>query len=167
MTKREIASLVIKLMGVFSGIFSAVRTHDGSGFLQTMFAMMMFFLAAVIPVAWSLLIIFFSDKASVWLIKDERAIENVSTSISKEDVMTIAVSCIGLFFIVAAVPQIISSMMFNFPAMLRRMSSQFTGPSGSMNLLRQLVIPAVQIGLGIWLFAGSKGIVKLWKKIRS
>ena len=62
MTKREIASLAIKLMGVFillksiayvpmaySGIYYAMQSHDSTGLLQAAFMLMMSTAMAVIP----------------------------------------------------------------------------------------------------------------------
>jgi uncharacterized membrane protein len=180
MTRREIASLAIKLMGVFvllksiafvpmvfSGMFYAVRSYDSAGLLQTAFVLMTSILMTVIPLAFSVLVIVLSDKAAVWLIKEDNSIENTNTSISKEDVMVIAVSCIGLYFIVAAMPMLITAFLNNAVYMRRQMGSPFIGPSGLMNIFRNLIAPAVQIALGVWLFAGSKGIVKFWKRIRS
>jgi hypothetical protein len=148
MTRREIASLAIKLMGVFVLLKSI----------------------AFVPMVFSgmfVLVIVLSDKAAVWLIKEDNSIENTNTSISKEDVMVIAVSCIGLYFIVAAMPMLITAFLNNAVYMRRQMGSPFIGPSGLMNIFRNLIAPAVQIALGVWLFAGSKGIVKFWKRIRS
>ena len=176
MTKREIASLAIKLMGVFillksiaympmaySGIIYAARSHDNSGLLDMAFLVMMSTGMAVIPLGWSILVVVFSDKAAAWLIKEDNSIENTSGSITKDDVMMIAVSCIGLYFIIAAAPMLVRDAVY----MRGQMGSPFIGPSGLMKFFRNLIAPGVQIAAGVWLFVGSKGIVNLWKKIRS
>ena len=178
MTKREIASLAIKLMGVFillksiayvpMAFWATLSTMPSEAeWLFRISMVMMSVVAAVIPLAWSLLIIFFSDKAAAWLIKKDNSIENASTTISKDDVMVMAVSCIGLYFIVASVPQLIHALMNNAAYMSRHIGRSFVDPAGLMSFFRNLIAPAVQIAIGVWLFAGSKGIVKLWKKIRS
>ena len=79
--------------------------------------------------------------------------------------MVIAISCIGLYFIVAAAPMFIHALM-NISIFHSHARSPFVGPSSLFNIGKQLIAPGVQIGLGVWLFAGSKGIIKLWKKIR-
>lgn len=177
MTKREIASLVIKLMGVFillktisyvpmviSMMFSGMRSES------LLIAGVMVILSIVmiaISLAWSLLIIFFSDKFAARIIKENATIEALSTTINRDDVMMIAISCIGLYFITAAMPVVIRGLLYNAAFMRIRSGSPFVGPSGLLNLLRELIVPAVQIAIGLWLFIGSKGIVKFWKKIRS
>ena len=177
MTKREIASLAIKLMGVFILLKSITYVpmafvgplsmmNSEAGWLFRVFMVMMSVAAAVIPLVWSLLIIFFSDKVAVWLIKEDNSIENATASIDKDDVMVMAISCIGLYFIVAAAPMFIHALM-NFSMYYGHAKNPLFGPSSVFNVSKQLIAPAVQIALGVWLFAGSKGIVKIWKKIRS
>jgi hypothetical protein len=163
MTKREIASLSIKLMGVFILIksiasvpivFYAWRPSENIGLLQSVLVLLLSILMIIIP----LVIIFLSDKAAAWLIKDDTYLGAIGTSISKEDIMMMAISCIGLYFIIAAMPMLIINTSFFFRP---------SAPSFLQNAFRTLIAPAVQLGLGVWLFVGSKGIVKLWKKIRS
>ncbi|MDH4202324.1 MAG: hypothetical protein OEV87_05480 [Phycisphaerae bacterium] len=177
MTKREIASLVIKLMGVFillksiaylPTVFGAFYTINQAGITEALSKFLygaMISISAIIPFVWSVLIIQFSDKAAAWLIKDNDAIEKPATSIHRDDVMTIAISCLGLYFIVAATPMLIRGLS-TYP-MYTRAGMNFVGLARFWNITKQLIAPTVQIGLGIWLFAGSRGIVKLWKKIRS
>ena len=180
MTKREIASLAIKLMGVFillksiayipmaySGMFYAMQNYSHVNILHTAFKYMMSTAIAVIPLGFSVLVIILSDKAAAWLINEEQSIESTGSSIKKDDVMAIAVSCLGLYFIVAAAPVFVKALVNNAVSMHQQMGLPFISPPGLMRLVRNLIIPMVQIGLGVWLFAGSKGIVKLWKKIRS
>jgi hypothetical protein len=178
MNKREIASLAIKLMGVFillksiayvpmtlSVLFRSVLTAEGTGVLETMFAVAMSIVAAGVPLIFSLMIISLSDKAAARLIKDDQTIEKPDVSINKDDVMLVAISCIGLYFIIAATPMLIRGLGM-YP-MYPRGGMDYFGLTRFWTIAKQLIAPAVQIGLGIWLFAGSKGIVKLWKKIRS
>ena len=121
---------------------------------------------AVVPLMFSILVVVLSDRAAAWLIKEDNSIGNTSTSISKTDVMAIVISCIGLYFIVAAAPMFIHALM-NFSMYYGHAKNPLFGPSSVFNVTKQLIAPAVQIALGMWLFAGSKGIVKIWKKIRS
>jgi hypothetical protein len=180
MTKREIASLAIKLMGVFillksivyipmsySGVFYAFQGHTKPGLLNTLFMIMMSTGIALIPVAFSIFIILFSNKAAEWLIKEDAPLEQPHTPVSKGEIMSIAISCLGLYFIIAAVPQVISGLLNGFSVINRQTATWFTGPYRLMNVCRQMIAPAVQMGLGVWLFLGSKGIIKIWKKFRS
>jgi len=102
MTKREIASLAIKLMGVFiliksisytpmvfSGIFSIWRpTVDKSGIAWAVLLTVISLILSAVAVAVSLLVIVFSDKVAAWLIKEEQdKLVAIGGSVSKEDVM--------------------------------------------------------------------------------
>lgn len=181
MTKREIASLTIKLMGVFillrsiayvpmayGGVFFAFQTDVRPGLLQMLFLIMLSTATAVIPLAFSVLVILFSDKAAAWLITDDSAVEQPPDSpVTQSDVMAVAISCIGLYFIVAAAPGIIQALINNSIQRRQQIITPFGSPSAMMHFFRQMFAPAVQIALGIWLFVGSKGIANFWKKIRS
>ncbi|MEN8127186.1 MAG: hypothetical protein ABFR90_05185 [Planctomycetota bacterium] len=83
MTKREIASLAIKLMGVFiliktltyiptslSVSFNVWQTAQVEIAEKVMYTVMSVSFA-VIPVVFALLIIVFSDKVSAWLIREQ------------------------------------------------------------------------------------------------
>jgi hypothetical protein len=172
MTKREIASLVIKLMGVFILIRSllympmtfgnvfTVGWQDRGEWIGTLF--LLGFLS-VLPPVFSLAIIILSDKLAEWLIKDDHPIE-LPGSVRKEDVMLVVFTCVGLYLIVTAIPTLIVYLS-NF-LMFHRARNGVSYSGGFYNAYR-LVAPVVQIALGVWLFVGSSGLVKLWKKIRS
>jgi hypothetical protein len=177
MTKRDIASLSIKLMGVFillksiayipmtfSGMFSVMHSQ---GWLFAVFVVLISIVVAGIPLVWSLLVIFFSDKAAAWLIKDDSPAEITGDPMTKGDVMAVAISCIGLYFIVAAAPLMIHALINNTIQVRQQIAFPLLSPSRMMNLLKNMAVPAVQLALGIWLFVGSRAIVNLWKKIRS
>ena len=120
-----------------------------------------------IPLAWSLFIIVCSDKVAGWLIKEDedKSIE-INNSVSKDDVMLVVCSCIGLYLIVTAFPNLILHVS-QFFTVRRAGSDSVAYFSGGTYKALRLVAPIAQIALGIWLFAGAKGIIKFWKKIRS
>lgn len=122
---------------------------------------------AGIPLAWSLFIIVLSDKVAVWLIEEtENTCLEVGALVNKEDVMIVVCSCIGLYLAVAAFPNLIFQASY-FWTVHNAGSDHRSYLSGSLHRTFQCIAPIVQIALGVWLFAGSKGIVKFWKKIRS
>lgn len=167
MTKREIASLAIKLMGIFILLRSISYApmifgnafQVGAGLLATV----MYIFMCIIALAWGVFIIVFSDRIAKWLIKDDHPIE-LPGSVRKEDVMVVVFTCIGLYLIVTAIPSLI--VYFSNFLMFHKARSGVSYSGGFHDAFR-LIAPVVQIGLGIWLFAGSRGLVKLWQKIRS
>ncbi|MBC8377891.1 MAG: hypothetical protein H8E62_01820 [Planctomycetes bacterium] len=178
MTKREIASLVIKLMGVFiliksisyvpmgfGSIFSAAFRTGGPGVFETMMVLIMVLVMIAIPLLWSLFIIVRSDKVAAWLIKEDNdKLVEVGSSVSKDDVMLVVCSCIGLYLIVTAFPNMIVNCS-HFLTVHRAGSEYVSYTSGVLYKTINLIAPAVKIALGVWLFAGAKGIVKFWHKI--
>ncbi len=174
MTKRDLTALVIKLMGVFILIRSlsflpmsfgnvfTVGWQDRGEWIGTLF--LLGFLS-VLPVVFSLAIIILSDTIAKWLIKDDHSVE-LPDSVRKENVMLVVFTCIGLYLIVTGIPNLI--VYANRALMYYRNRGDWSAPSFSAyNQFSLLLGPIVQIGLGVWLFAGSKGLVKLWHKIRS
>jgi hypothetical protein len=174
MTKREIASLTIKMMGVYCLIKAIANVPMTIGVIYSQTMMQSSITEAIGPIsisilvlvvffAASFLIIAFSDKIAKRLIRESANTSlEINTSMKAEQVMAIAVSCIGLYFLVAAFPSLIRQTMMYF---MRRSHSAY---AESQSLLFQYYLgPLVQLILGAWLFMGSKGIVKLWKKIRS
>lgn len=176
MSKREIASLAIKLMGVFillkgisyvpymiSNIATAARLPSGGWIGDAAWAV---FLAAI-PLAWALVVIIFSGKIAEWLIKsdDDKPIQ-AQSAITKDDVMLVAFTCIGLYLIVVGFPDLIIRIS-QFLIVNRAGGGYYADSTGRAYRLMLLLAPVAQIAIGIWLFAGSNGIVKLWHKIRS
>jgi len=177
MTKREIASLVLKLMGVFillktigyvptvfGVLFTTGRYNSNAGFASLALQVMGMLLLLAFALGWAVLIIVLSDKFAKWLIKEDKSLE-IAHPISKEDVMVVAVSCIGLYLIVAAIPSIMHHL-YNFLLLHRPDGNYPPYWSGGFSRILTLISPLVQIALGVWLFSGSRGIVKLWKRIR-
>lgn len=179
MAKREIVSLVIKLMGVFIliktlayvpmslvNLFSVWQTSQTEITEKTLFTIMAFFLA-LIPIVFALLIIVLSDKVAAWLIKErEDKIVEFSDSIQKEDVMLVVFTCFGLYLIVTAFPNLIL-YLFHYLTLRRSGGDYVSYTSGGLYNFSRIIAPIAQLILGVWLFIGSRGIVKLWRKIRS
>lgn len=157
MSKREIASLVIKLMGVFilfksiayvpmiiSSISTAVEalsSHSEFGLLAVFGVVFLSVLLSAIPLVWSMLVILLSDKVAKWLIKDDQDVQ-ISDSINRDDIMTVAISCIGLYFIIAAVPVLINGIWSNS---MMRIGMPEVRPSAVFALFKAIIAPAAQV----------------------
>ena len=148
----------------FGSIFGAMIRTEGPGILQTIIVVSMTAVMAAIPLAWGLFIIVRSDKCAAWLVRDDKTVE-IGSSINKEDVLLVVFSCIGLYLIVTAFPNLLLNIP-QFFAVRKAGSDYFAYTSGGLYKTLRLAAPVVQIALGVWLFVGSRGIVKLWKKIR-
>lgn len=167
MTKREIAGLTIKLMGVWLFIKSLTMVPFGIGNLITLhrsdvgsyaWTIVYMSLGWAVSIVLPLLIIVFSDKCAGLLIRDDRKIE-WSGAIQKSDVLAMAFAIVGLFLILTGIPNLILQLT---QLQIRGHYSQ----SGGLSQAAYLVAPVVQIGLGVWLFAGARGIAMFWERIR-
>lgn len=174
MTTRETGSLVLKLIGIFflirslfylpitiSSLFGVGWQDRGEWIGTLLFAM---FLSAI-PLLLSLCIIIFSEAIAGRLIKNNEPVD-VPGPFLKEDVMVVVFSCVGLYLIVTGIPDFIQ-IFSNLLIFNRYNSDAMSYPYRCFYQLSRLIAPVVQIGLGVWLFVGSKGLVKLWHKIRS
>ncbi|MCE5186209.1 MAG: hypothetical protein LLF76_08810 [Planctomycetaceae bacterium] len=172
MTKREIASLTIKLMGVWMLIKAlsylpmsitqivSLREIATRGIL---FAACWTVGLAALAVIWAAVIILFSNRFAKWLIKDNQTVE-LNGPINKRDVLTVAFACIGLFLIVTAMPTLLNSATLYF--LLRRIEEGYGEQSANQRWIAATFSELIQIGLGVWLFAGSQGIARFWENIR-
>jgi hypothetical protein len=73
----------------------------------------------------------------------------------------------GVYFIVLTLPLLLSYLGSAITSAL----GSDSGPEGYTRMfgggLNRVLPSVIQLLLGIWLFAGSRGIVKFWKRIRS
>lgn len=171
MGKREAASVAIKLMGVWILIKSVgylpFSVGGAIGVGQTgaegfWWAVLWYVLIAVVSLGWGLVIVLFSDKVAGWLIKEDKTIVGVCT-INKSDVLTVGFTMMGLFLVVTDIPNLIFKVAEYYQI---RSNYENTAPRGISETVHMFG-PAIQIGLGVWLFAGSRGLVKLWERIRT
>ena len=171
MTKREIASLVLKLIGVymvvqFIGYFPAMFGSFGMVILQTKeaasfqmaFSAGLLILSGLLYLAGCVSLIVYSDKIAVKMVSEDKTLESCA-AISKSDVLSIAFCCIGLLVLTRCIPQVIHLI-------IRYMTIKgINGGAQNYFNIGSLVSVIVQFIIGLWLFLGSKGIV-FWLKLR-
>jgi hypothetical protein len=102
--------------------------------------------------------IIFSEKCSGWLIRDDKTIE-LSGALQKSDILIVAFTIIGLYLVVKGIPNLIVQLT---QLQIRANYSQ----SSEISQAAYLIAPVVQIALGVWLFAGARGIAAFWERIR-
>ena len=177
MTKREVASLALKLSGIYALIVSVSSFHTMMFMISSVgaqyadhpgqgpnFALLA--IGSVIPLLLLLFLGFYliaaSERLSKRLFPQDVEKDEIS-ALSSEDMQTIAFSVVGLLLLTRAFPglcrvilQISSALRFkNFSALITR-----TG------ILQNSVVAVVQLALGLYLFLGSKGLSGLWHKLQ-
>ena len=167
MSKREIASLAIKLMGVFLVVTSLGYLPMVFGFTNAsgLWQGVLRFIGCLGSPALGGLIIVYSDKIAARLIREDNVyVTSGEDAMTKNDVMAIAFACVGLHIAVTAVPQIFSTLIRFISYPVLREGQSF---SAGVRSITTIIAPVVKLCLGIWLFVGSRAIVRLWHKIRS
>lgn len=174
MTKREMTSLVLKLVGIYIvvryiGYFPMIlsplitmRMGEPSNLTAWFYALATMLSLLIYPV-FCIFIIICSNRLARWLIREDDTVE-LPVSISKDDIMTIAFCCIGLVIMAGAIPQL-ANIVTNY-ILLKAMPEY--ADMGRFRIDRQARFAGalVKFILGLLLFLRSKGLVGLWHKIR-
>ena len=167
MTKRETASFVLKLIGIyivlrFIGYFPSVLAP-----LFTMkFTSSGIFLALISTIvtlahpAFCLLVIFKSDKVASWLVPEDKPL-TAGINIDKNDIMTIGFAIVGLLVIVSVIPKF-AQMATNYS--LSKNALEYQTERYLIQLKATIVSSLVGLLLGLALFFGSKKLVEIWNE---
>ncbi len=139
-------------------LFLADKDNPGYAFMSSMYALG----SLITPIVYVLLIVF-SDKIAAKLFPEDKMVP-LSTSMSKDNIMSIAFTCIGLLVIAGSIPELIkiaSRYLMNAGIISGR------PPRLWHNEYTVTCIAAiVKFAIGCWCFLGAKGIVNLRHKIR-
>ena len=172
MTKREVASLALKLSGIYAFIVSvssfrtmmfmiaSIGDHPGQGLNSTLLAagygiplLLLLFLG------WYL--ISASERLSRLIFPQDAAEDKIS-ALSSEDMQTIAFSVVGLFLLTKAVPGLCRVILQISDIYHQNLLLGYV----KGKLVQDLVVRVVQFSLGLYLFLGSKGLSGLWHKMQ-
>ena len=176
MTKREVASLALKILGIYAFIISV-------SVLQSMVLMIATYSAqytdhpnrgpglsslATGSIISLLLLIFLgcflitaSEKLSRLIFPKDVAEERV-LSLASKDAQTIAFSIVGVLLLARAVPR-----LFGVIVQISHLCQESPfSRSIKWRAIESSVVLVVQFALGLYLFLGSKGLSGLWHKMQ-
>ncbi len=172
MTKKEIVSLSLKLAGIYClimslsylsfAIMSVVSFLRGQGFWDmltsiTPFVLLLLsFTPVVLLLLFGVYLIFSSklpSKMASSMIEGEK-----TTSFTFQDIQVLAFSIIGVWLLSSAIPIFIRNIV---EIIVMHLTSQQSVP---VYFISQIVAAVLKLALGIYLFSGGKGLVKLWQK---
>ena len=173
MTKREIAALACKILGIYA-IITALRhlvnivgplAFFGVGEPSWEIKVVLLIAASIIPFAlltgFGLFLWFQADRIAGYMISGEESqIVNFQTSFT--DVQAIAFSVVGLLLLAEVVPDI-AAIISNLSIRTQSPEIQMTVNAGTRSLIISLVVRLV---IGLWLFFGSRGLVGLLRLTR-
>ena len=181
MTGPQIASLSLKLMGIFSIIQAVPILKDLWSYF--VFKDSSFFGSDNMPPNYNYLLIgtltsiclliligacliIYSDTLGKKIIKENNDTK-ISTDLTANDLQAIAFSVIGIVMIVMAIPHLVK-IAANVQA-LKMAGDEYPGKSVSAGTWAYATGLSVQVIIGLLLFFGSRGLSSLWyffQKIR-
>ncbi len=170
MTKKEIISLSLKLAGIYCLIMSisyltftsvnvatAMRRESLWHMLTSITSFVLLLLSFTPSVSLLLFAAYliFSRKlpsrmASSIIIQEEEA-----TSFTFQDIQMLAFSIIGVWLLASAIPRFFATIV------------RMTELKLASYIISQIVAEVLKVALGIYLFLGGKGLVRLWQKSHS
>ena len=162
MSKREIASLACKILGIyiiiqginiFSSIILLVSTTPSDEMVPGIFINIIF---SLVYILFGVLLWFFSDRLSaIMVLGGNHSKEDLGIEVS--DIQRVAFSVLGLYFIGSSLP----NLVFILTSSMRELPNSFTGLLlGSVGVITKFII-----GLGI--FLGSQGLVNFLNNMRT
>jgi len=178
MTKREVASLALKLLGIYAFIISVSLLHSMMLMIATYSAQYADHLGQVPSLTLlaagsmiSLLLLIFlgcylimaSERLSRLIFPQEGTEDKIS-SLSSRDVQTIAFSIVGVLLLTSAVPGLFRVMLRISQVLYHQKNLFSTVVKG--RIIEDSVVLVVRLTLGLYLFLGSKGLSRLWHKIQ-
>lgn len=170
MTKRELSSMFIKLMGLYSIIkflpnlfyfpLFAKEITEKSEWLQ----FLSFVALAGIWFGVGLLIIRQSERIAVWLYPEDSALDQL-THLDFEDIQVLGYNFLGLLLFVQAFPQI-CTLFWAYHERQAELAHHLTNKPFVQTWLRTIFQVTIQLVLGVGLFFRARGLANLWRKVQ-
>ena len=174
MTSTQIASLSLKLMGIFSIIQSVPFLKSLSEYFiykdmnvfqpENSPPNYQFLLIGILSTIGLLLLlgtclIIYSESLAKRITKDNEG-KKISTDLTAKDMQAVAFSVIGIVMIVIAIPQLVK-IATNIQA-LKMAGDEYPGKSVTAGTWAYAIGLSVQVVIGLLLFFGSRGLSSLW-----
>jgi len=167
MTKRDILELAIKIIGIYMVILILNFIHSILISIPWIFERqehnsLLFLISYTISVLIYFIVaynfIFRADSLANIICKEDKSFGE-SNNIQKETIQEIAFTVVGIYLIANALPKITDAII-NIIQQGRFKNIQYTRG------FTYIISSIVQIGIGIFLVLGSKGLVNSIKKLR-
>ena len=164
MSKREIASLACKILGIYimiqginvlSSVVLSISIATANQMANQSFLNIIF---SSIYILFGVLLWFLSDKLSVLMVTGENHVNN-SSGIEASDIQRISFSVLGLFFLGNALPKLVPALMTIY--YMSRL------PNTTTRLILEAGGTVVQLIVGLGIFLGSQGLVNFLKAIQT
>ena len=125
------------------------------------------FLGTAITLAIPITILVILWKLAPWIAKqmlaDLETTQDSPSTITLEEAQSVAVSVLGLLFIVGAIPSL-AVVLVEYLNVHETVSDADMKSLVSVNAVRSVVMHVTKIVLGIWLFLGAHSIVRVFQR---
>ncbi|MHC4213240.1 MAG: hypothetical protein ACYSWP_07715 [Planctomycetota bacterium] len=169
MTKNEIVSLSLKLLGIYCLIIAITHLSYAiqsvvSLFKQEEFGSILILIPFVLLLLLFGLYLIFSDRLPLKM-TSLMTQEEKTTSFTFQDIQVLAFSIIGVWLLSSAVPNFFHVIVQII--LIRSTSQRPVSFLQNSIYISQIVAVVLKIALGIYLFSGGKGLTQLWQKFQN
>jgi hypothetical protein len=165
-TRHDVASLAVRILGIYIAVqgLQLLGMLVSFGF-RVSSVTSTYAIAFIIYEAIAAVMILMAGRFGMWLLPKAVMLPNTSPeSSASTDLQPVAFAVIGVLLAFWAAPEILSALWRNT---YTYRSSQIAFREPAQDLMLSLFRPVVQFVLGAWLFFGSKGLARYWRRIRS
>lgn len=169
MTKREIASLALKLLGIYCLIqaltfLAGVLNLVGLNAAKMDLSWSLLVVAGVLPILGYLLagfvLLAFGDRVSEKLMHEDKVAGARVSKITTREVQTLAFSVVGIYVIATSLPDL-ASLLWSIAFYYRKGGPELAR-AGAENVWQSAIQVVVEFAVGAGLFLGSRGVSSLW-----
>ncbi len=169
MTKQEIASLALKLLGIYCFIqaltfLASTLSLVGMNVSEMGLSKSLMVAGGALPVLGYLLagsvLLMYGDRISGKLTSKGKKMGTSATGITTRDVQTLAFSIVGIYLIAMSLPNL-ASLLWTI-AYYYRKGGPDLARAGVENVWRHTIQVVVEFVIGIGLFLGARGVSSLW-----
>jgi hypothetical protein len=177
MSSREVASLALKLLGVYAiihalpflqylGAIAALPRSERANVATAVWAYLAVLVPFLLVAAVAFILLTHSESIARMLVKEDREIAPGGPSM--RDVQTIAFSIVGVLVFILAIPGIYQSIL----SLWYLGRGYYGGPSPERSQLYLKIAtsaagPVIQCTLGLVLFFRSRGLANFWHSLQS
>ncbi|MBI3578319.1 MAG: hypothetical protein HY276_08485 [Ignavibacteriales bacterium] len=149
LTNHSIGILISRILGIYA-FFGALAYFPGVEFFTLWYSLTGFFL----HLGLSYFLLMHAPLVATFLMSETEPSEH-TTSLTIEQVTTVAFIIIGVITLMRVIPQLAGTFTLHT-------LGEFQGRN-----ITRLLPQALEVGLGVWLTFGAKGIAKFIERVRS
>lgn len=169
MTKQEIASLALRLLGIYCFIqaltfLASSLSLVGMNVTEMGLSRSLMIAGAALPIFGYLLagvvLLMFGDRIAGKMINQDKHAGAPAAGITTRDAQTLAFSIVGIYLITTSLPSL-ASLLWTI-AYYYRKGGPDLARAGVENVWRPTIQVIVEFMIGVGLFLGARGVSSLW-----